>query len=125
MWLAVSHGADHCELTPSEDGGRLCATDGPGCYGPGERCTVEVQQNGRLTFDAPFETEAGNDHLDINGERHSGVMDAQEIAAANLAVSAGDTFTWHSDACVNGAGWTVCWEPPLRVVSGKSHCQLN
>ena len=125
MWLTVTAGAGHCELAPSDDGGRLCVTDGPGSYGPGERCTVEVRQNGRLTFEAPFETEDGNDYLVINGERHSGDMDAQEIAAVNLAVSAGDNFTWHSDAYVDGTGWTVCWEPPLRVASGESHCQLN
>ena len=81
-------------------------TDGPGNYQTNEQCTIEVLASGRLSSVGIFDTENNYDYLTINGHRYQG-----SSGPSSVAVDAGSSFTWRSDASITRAGWNLCLTP--------------
>lgn len=106
--LQVASGSDDCEIDANG-----CATDGPGNYGNGERCTIRVNAAGTLTA-TEFETSNRNDYVTIGRTSYFG-----STGPSNVAVAAGLTFTWRSNAGNRGLGWTICLTP-----TGTNHSYI-
>jgi hypothetical protein len=82
-----------------------CITDGPGGYGSGERCTVEVLRDGFLFLrpgDA-FDIETFYDGFSING-----TFADERSEIEGVAVQDGDIISWSTDDSVQLAGFTLC-----------------
>jgi hypothetical protein len=56
-----------------------------------------------VTAQAGFQTESGFDWVTIGGTQYQGTAGPQSVAMA-----AGATIHWRSDASANGAGFTIC-----------------
>jgi len=96
----VTAGTNECNI--DQHG---CATDGPGHYGTGERCTIQVNVAGTLTA-TQFNTEDCFDVMVIGAHTFSG-----DVGPSNVVVAAGSTIAWHSDHSVSGVGFTICFMP--------------
>ena len=82
-----------------------CATDGPGTYGAGERCTFQVNAAGTLTA-TQFQTERHHDNVTIGAHTFDGA-----VGPSNVVVAAGSTIAWRSDHSVSDVGFTICFMP--------------
>jgi hypothetical protein len=95
--FSIIAGSQYCHFT--ELG---CITDGADTHGNNEQCTVmaDTALSATSTF---FDTESGFDVITIAGTTHSGTNGFR-----NVAMAAGDTFTWSSDGSVTRAGFIIC-----------------
>ena len=84
--------------------------------GGDERCTIQVQTDGFLSSNRGSWS-TGDNYLTIDGQRYT-------TGPRNLAVSAGSSFTWHSDCdgydCIQNRNFEICWNDtifggPLRL----------
>ena len=52
------------------------------------------------------------DDVTIGSTRYCG-----SLGPNGVAVAAGSTFSWRSDGSVIGAGWTICAQRPMTMIS--------
>ena len=111
--LGVTSGEGFCQIDANG-----CVTDGAGVYGDGEACTIAVLEDGLLTA-TEWAVEIPNpshgcisDYVTIGSTRYCG-----SLGPNGVAVAAGSTFSWRSDGSVIGAGWTICAQRPMTMIS--------
>jgi hypothetical protein len=109
--LQVVVGPEYCHIDANG-----CATDGADHYGHKEDCTIQISAAGYLTA-TEFNTEL-SDYIKIGDTRYQW-RDGPE----GVAVTAGSTFTWHSDrinslgASSYNTGWVICFSPSRLPLS--------
>ena len=110
LFWRVTSGGQYCQVT----NGGSCVTDGAGNYGNNERCVVRATQ-ALVATATEFVTEVGWDYVTLGGAYYSGTT-----GPSNVAMAAGETFTWSSDRSNVGTGWTICGPPPPSPPSSTS-----
>jgi hypothetical protein len=82
-----------------------CFTDGPGDHGNNERCTINVLRSGFLSVSGTIALETFFDYFTLGTSPTRLQTNAQ---INNLAVTAGTSIAWFSDASVANAGFIIC-----------------
>ena len=99
-YFRVTSGAAFCKIALNGQ----CVTDGTNSnYGNNEACTIELQQNGRVSS-TEFSTEYGYDHVTIDGTDFTG-----STGPDDFTVSPSTTIRWTTDGSGTRAGWTICF----------------
>ena len=94
-----------------------CVTDGPGYYRRNERCTITALAAGTLSYSDFAVESSGNcryDWFQIGSQKYCGTT-----GPVNVAVSQGQTFTWHTNNGANYLGYTICLTLPPSGVSAR------
>jgi hypothetical protein len=109
MFLVGSSAAQSLTVTSQSPGG-VCSVindcvSSASPYGAGEECTVTAGAGVVITATA-FDVESRYDYVAIGGTHYSG-----STGPSAVAMNAGDTLYWYSDATMQGAGFTICATP--------------
>ena len=109
--------ASQYRMTTGSPADCVADSDIGGTYGHNERCVVEALVPLAATA-VLFNTESGYDILTLGSScRYSG-----GAGPTNVAMAAGDTFTWETDVSVTNAGFILCAN--LDTSTASSGCAL-
>eukprot|EP00035_Acanthoeca_spectabilis_P026761 m.464119 g.464119 ORF g.464119 m.464119 type:complete len:960 (+) comp23345_c0_seq1:126-3005(+) len=95
--------------------GGLCFTDGPGDYGPNERCTIRTLRDTRLTVQS-YDGQR-NDYFTVGTSTTQ--LNTRD-AVNNLLVPANTDIRWQSNGVTQGAGWIICASGACPPVSSNA-----
>eukprot|EP00035_Acanthoeca_spectabilis_P013574 m.252859 g.252859 ORF g.252859 m.252859 type:complete len:1001 (-) comp15924_c0_seq2:2267-5269(-) len=95
-----------------------CITDGPGNYGDGERCTIEVLQTTRFIVNSL--AVEGGDYFTAGTAR----LDSRSELEGR-ALSAGSLVNWRSDGSNRRAGWVLCAAPQCATQPQNASFQVT
>jgi len=112
LWIVIA-GAQHCEVT---NHGK-CVTDGLGQdHGNNEDCIIQAA-TALFATATHFETETGYDYIAVGASRYDGVS-----GPVSLPMISGERMTWHTDADISNAGFTICASISAPAVSLSGLC---